>query len=65
MLPAPAVAETVGGSESDIIFRAMTDEMERSMTQLSYPGYPAPCFVNYTLGRIRQHYVSASLGGDL
>lgn len=65
VLPAPAVAEAVGGSESDIIFRAMTDEMERSMTQLAYPGYPAPCFVNYTLGRIRQHYVSASLGGIL
>ncbi|WP_084608511.1 metallopeptidase TldD-related protein [Xylanibacter oryzae] len=64
ILPAPEVTTAVDKNEDNIIFKAMEDEMKRNLN-ISYPGYPKPCYLNYNIARISQAYISASLGGIL
>lgn len=64
ILPAPEVATSASKNEDQIIFKAMQDEMKRNL-EISYPGYPKPCYINYNVARINQAYISASLGGIL
>lgn len=64
ILPAPEVVSSTGKDDDSIIFNAMHDEMKRSLN-ISYPGYPKPCYINYNISLISQAYVASSLGGIL
>ena len=64
ILPAPEVSSATDRNEDNIIFKAMDDEMKRNVN-ISYPGYPMPCYVNYNIARVSQAYISSSLGGLL
>lgn len=49
-------------STKTVIFRAMKDEMDRSMGKLVYKDYPSPFYISYTIEDIKTLYVSANLG---
>jgi len=53
-------------SASDIaIFRAMEDELQRSMEKLKFDDFNKPYFLSYRLVDSRRYYVSSSLGALL
>ncbi len=55
----------VKGDEGDIIFSAMNDEMERTMTQLKSDGQDTPFYTDYRINSSRGFSSSSSLGGLL
>lgn len=65
ILPSPELTRQQGQSEDEAILKAMDDEMQRSTSQLSYPGYPKPFLVTYNVVRSKSASVRASLGGIL
>ena len=48
-----------------LVFKAMEDEMNRSMTDLQYKTYEKPCFVKYRLENSVKYDVTAQLGALL
>ncbi|HYK09196.1 MAG TPA: metallopeptidase TldD-related protein [Gemmatimonadales bacterium] len=50
-------------AQSDVVRRAMRDEMARSMTALHLDTMPAPYFISYRIDDVRHTGVSSSLGG--
>lgn len=57
-------AKDLGQTESsyDPIFKAMRDELARSMKDLKTPDYPPPYFIAYTIKQKERFNVSASMG---
>lgn len=51
--------------EDKIIFKAMQDEMERNLHDLSLPKAPKPFFISYVVGTSHQFEVIGSLGSVL
>lgn len=45
-----------------VIFRAMKDELDRSMSKLVYKDYQKPFFISYTIDDVQTIFSSASLG---
>ena len=60
LLVGPLAAQN---EKDQVIFKAMQDEMQRGKEQLMLPGMPKPYYQAFTLGRIHQFEVVASLGG--
>ena len=60
VLIAAATPATQG--QSDVIFKAMSDELQRSMTKLQLPGHPKPYYVSYMVKDHDARTVSASFG---
>ena len=61
----PPVAFNADGVESNrdsIVFRALSDELRRSMDSLRIEGQPAPFIIDYRLQRSRRFNLSASFG---
>ncbi|MBN2541287.1 hypothetical protein JXI42_00315 [bacterium] len=50
-------------AEDDVIFRAMNDEMQRSLDQLRLEDYGPPYFVGYTIEDHSNYSIKASFGG--
>jgi predicted Zn-dependent protease len=57
-----AVAGAAGGSSDDTIFRAMSDEMARSMKRLHIDGRELPYYIDYTVRDTDTCRVGASFG---
>ena len=55
--------ENIEGSESDIIFRAMSDEMARTMDSLRMEGQGTPFYTDYRINSSKQLSINSSLGG--
>jgi TldD protein len=49
--------------DGDVVFRAMHDELDRSMQQLQLPGHEKPFFISYTVRDVDKYAVAASFGG--
>ncbi|MBX9691548.1 MAG: hypothetical protein K2Z81_04130 [Cyanobacteria bacterium] len=45
-----------------VVFKALTDEMNRSLTQLKLPGHSSPYFIDYTMYENDDFSVEANLG---
>lgn len=48
--------------DNDFIFRAMSDELERSMSRLTLKDHPKPYFVSYNVREFKADALSASFG---
>ena len=57
-----ALSSMAQDKQDELIFKAMNDEMERSLEQLKLPNAEPPFYLAYTLGRTRQFAVSGALG---
>lgn len=55
-------AAVAGSAPEDVVFRALSDEMQRSMDSLRAEGQPAPFLIDYRLQRQRQVKITASRG---
>jgi predicted Zn-dependent protease len=55
----PAIAKD---GEHDAVFKAMTDELDRSMTKLELKGHPKPYYVSYLVREYDARNMSASFG---
>ena len=64
ILAAPEIKELDSSKEDDVIFQAMSDEMDRTV-RLFYPGYPTPFLVSYNVCRNHSAYIRSTLGGNL
>ena len=53
----------VSGSDSEIIFRAMKDEMDRTMKGLSMDGQEPPFYADFRTDVTKSLYIQSSLGG--
>jgi hypothetical protein len=51
-----------GQSDDQVIFKAMQDEIDRSMTELEYRDYASPCFISFELTDRFEYFVHAELG---
>ncbi len=49
-------------SDSDILRRAMQDELDRSLSELQLEGEPKPYFISYTVMELESHSVQYVLG---
>lgn len=49
-------------NEDEVIYKAMQDEMQRSLEELVRPGMPSPFFLSYGMGFYRQFEVTGVLG---
>ncbi|MBO4801497.1 MAG: hypothetical protein J5545_06470 [Bacteroidaceae bacterium] len=55
-------ADGVESNRDSIVFRALSDELRRSMDSLRIEGQPAPFIIDYRLQRSRRFSLSASFG---
>jgi predicted Zn-dependent protease len=62
ILPAPEVADRTGGSEDDVIFSALQDELKRNQQQLVLKGEAKPFYYSYTVERMKNFLVVGNLG---
>lgn len=62
LLPAPEMKGKENAETDEIIFGALSDELQRNKA-LSLPGESSPFYLSYTLNRSRQFQVMGSLGG--
>lgn len=65
LLPAPETKGKTNGTDDEIIFSAMGDELNRNLHQLALPGERKPFYISYVTTRFRTFQVMASLGGLL
>lgn len=63
ILPAPETTQAHTGTNDEVIFDALRDEMQRNREKLLLPGEGRPYYFSYALGRYRHFQVMASLGG--
>lgn len=63
ILPAPEVSDSKEGNQDDVIFKAMNDELRRSMDQLVLPNESKPFYISNSTARSRHIYISGVLGG--
>ncbi len=61
-LASAEVAQKVSAVKSDIVLKAMTDELVRTMKELKLPGHPLPYFGSYQLTDEDYLNISASFG---
>ncbi len=67
ILPMPAYSSALppiaeGVDEKDVIFKAMEDEMKRTMDSLTMNDIPLPFFVDYMARMAKQTHIQGSLG---
>ncbi len=62
MLGLPTSEVRASDETSDVIFEALTDEMNRSLNQLKLPGHSPPYFIDYTIYENDDFSVEANLG---
>lgn len=61
---AAAICNLTAQTATDsLIFRAMQDEIDRSMGELEYRDYDKPCFMGFELMDTRTVYIGADIGG--
>jgi len=51
-----------GQTGDQVIFKAMEDEIDRSMTELEYRDYASPCYISFEVVDHFEYYVQAELG---
>jgi hypothetical protein len=56
-------SSSLSAQESNIILRAMQDELKRSTTELQYENHQKPFYISYTVDDAKVFSVYASLGG--
>ncbi|MGD9682291.1 MAG: metallopeptidase TldD-related protein [Candidatus Obscuribacterales bacterium] len=62
MLLLPGLSATAGGAVDDVRLRAMSDELQRSLTSLSLPDHEKPYYIRYSLYETIDFSVDAKLG---
>lgn len=62
LLTAPASFSQSGAETDSIIFTALKDEINRSMTELNYKDLAKPCYIDFQYSREKTLKVSAELG---
>lgn len=65
LLPVPETKGKLNGTDDEIIFGAMGDELNRNLHQLALPGEQTPFYLSYVAARYRTFQVMASLGSLL
>lgn len=56
-------SKDVGGTEQEIIFTAMQDELDRSIAGFRTDGQPAPFLIDYRINNSKKLNIGAALGG--
>jgi hypothetical protein len=54
--------ESNSSADSDVVLKAMSDELAREKAQLKLPGKPQPYFIRYEVVEARNHSVTYELG---
>lgn len=62
ILPVSAIEKTDLPEGSKLIFRALTDEMNRSLNELAYKDYSRPYYIAYNMSDVYSHEIVSSLG---
>ena len=57
--------QDVTGEDSEVIFRAMSDEMERTMSSLKVEGQELPFYSDFMVNAVKSMDVTSSLGGTV